>query len=604
MRLPWAGAGQTLTGLGGYWKGRKPLILVRAVVLGLLLPSSNDPDRDRAIFLKLMLMDEAGLLKRRKPFNGQMAARVAGLLSESSWSRAISRIGDDYIWTPRLERNERQAVEVEAFLAMGLDERLRHCVRPEELPASVLDDAWDEVNRHLGTDVGSVAALIEELGTRRFGQRARIGDPFCGGGSVPFEAARIGCDVYASDLNPIACLLTWGALNIVGGTEEVRHRIAAAQNLIVRKVDYEITNLGIEHDGGDSDLRLPADAPTRWPHGWRVTRGGQPVAPTQAHYNVTCPCSGWRVPMLESLQVSERHSVVLRLVPDAAAREYRIEPLVGVDADTWKSAASGTVEREDGSLFLVHTPEPDVPDTRFRVRIANRAKSYLYCLEVIDPNTGWWVPLAPSWVISRNYRTVARLVPDSDAKRFDIEVTMEADDEALERATRGTVDGNDLRVVIDGHEHRTSIERLRGEVRLKARYRDASEEMRDRDRFLACRNRYAPTAGNDLRPWEIDDVTPRSDDAFQERLYAVQWLTPDGNLFFTPARTEDIAREKQVEATVRENLSSWQKLGLVPDSRIEPGDETSRLMRERGWTIGTIYSCPVIYGSAPKFVQP
>ena len=28
-----AGAGQTLTALGSYWKGRKPLILVRAIVL-------------------------------------------------------------------------------------------------------------------------------------------------------------------------------------------------------------------------------------------------------------------------------------------------------------------------------------------------------------------------------------------------------------------------------------------------------------------------------------------------------------------------------------------------------------------------------------------
>lgn len=29
-----SGAGQTLTALGSYWKGRKPLILVRAIVLG------------------------------------------------------------------------------------------------------------------------------------------------------------------------------------------------------------------------------------------------------------------------------------------------------------------------------------------------------------------------------------------------------------------------------------------------------------------------------------------------------------------------------------------------------------------------------------------
>jgi putative DNA methylase len=34
--------GQLLTTLGTYWKGRKPLILVRAVVLGTLLPASLD----------------------------------------------------------------------------------------------------------------------------------------------------------------------------------------------------------------------------------------------------------------------------------------------------------------------------------------------------------------------------------------------------------------------------------------------------------------------------------------------------------------------------------------------------------------------------------
>jgi len=47
---------QTLTGLGKWW-GRKPLVLVRATILGLLLPASDDPRRDREIFLKLMMMD-------------------------------------------------------------------------------------------------------------------------------------------------------------------------------------------------------------------------------------------------------------------------------------------------------------------------------------------------------------------------------------------------------------------------------------------------------------------------------------------------------------------------------------------------------------------
>jgi putative DNA methylase len=59
-----AGAGQTLTALGSYWKGRKPLILVRAIVLGSLLPQTDDPEKDLEIFEKLMAFDEGGLVRR------------------------------------------------------------------------------------------------------------------------------------------------------------------------------------------------------------------------------------------------------------------------------------------------------------------------------------------------------------------------------------------------------------------------------------------------------------------------------------------------------------------------------------------------------------
>ena len=32
-------------------------------------------------------------------------------------------------------------------------------------------------------------------------------DPFAGGGSIPLEALRVGCETFASDLNPVACLI-------------------------------------------------------------------------------------------------------------------------------------------------------------------------------------------------------------------------------------------------------------------------------------------------------------------------------------------------------------------------------------------------------------
>lgn len=59
-----AGAGQTLTSLGSYWKGRKPLILAKACVLGCLLPATSDPKRDLEIFEMLMGMDDLSFVVR------------------------------------------------------------------------------------------------------------------------------------------------------------------------------------------------------------------------------------------------------------------------------------------------------------------------------------------------------------------------------------------------------------------------------------------------------------------------------------------------------------------------------------------------------------
>ncbi len=47
---------------------------------------------------------------------------------------------------------------------------------------------------------------------------------------------------------------------------------------------------------------------------------------------------------------------------------------------------------------------------------------------------------------------------------------------------------------------------------------------------------------------------------------------------------DDLARERKVEAIVRENLARWQDEGLVPDMPIEPGEKTDEPIRTRGWT--------------------
>src|SRR5512139_1482665 len=61
--------GKTLTAIGGYWKGRKPLILNKACILGCLLPATPNPRRDLEVFEKLMAMDDESFVARwpRRP---------------------------------------------------------------------------------------------------------------------------------------------------------------------------------------------------------------------------------------------------------------------------------------------------------------------------------------------------------------------------------------------------------------------------------------------------------------------------------------------------------------------------------------------------------
>ena len=63
--------GKTLTALGSYWKGRKPLILNKACILGCLIPATNDSAKDLEIFELLMGMDEASMRIRLKLKNGE-----------------------------------------------------------------------------------------------------------------------------------------------------------------------------------------------------------------------------------------------------------------------------------------------------------------------------------------------------------------------------------------------------------------------------------------------------------------------------------------------------------------------------------------------------
>ncbi len=190
----------------------------------------------------------------------------------------------------------------------------------------------------------------------RFGHRPRVADTFCGSGQIPFEAARLGCDAYASDLNPVACMLTWGAFNIVGGSPENRAKLADDQQELVCRVQAEIERLGVETDG----------------KGWCAKVFLYCV-------ETRCPQTGWLVPLIPSLVISKprtgaKINVIAELIPDVMAKRYEVVIRSGVTDEKLIAAEKGTV-RTDGrgkDPYLIHT----VNSVEYRTKISTLRGDY------------------------------------------------------------------------------------------------------------------------------------------------------------------------------------------------------------------------------------
>jgi putative DNA methylase len=450
--------GQRLTAVASYWKGRKPLILVRSIILGTLLPTTNDAAADLTIYEYLMgIHDDQFMLRSPKV----STAKLFGFAQENTQFLSLFRFEKDdtggvaadakSYFVRGVSQRDKDALRLDYIKSLNYEERVSISKRPEECDFEELyAGVWDKVNAHyshLGIYARSHDELVEQLGILRYGHRPRVGDTFAGGGSIPFEAARLGCNAIAQDLNPIACMLNWANANIVGAGIEKGVELRSVRSSVDEKIKDIHLKMGVENN-----------AQNDW------------------------------------------------------------------------------------------------------------AKSYLYCTEVTCPETGWKIPISPTWIIFKRDSVCAELKPDYQNKRFDINVITGASDDQMKVAKQGTYQNQCMTYTLDGKTYSTPIKTLRGD------HKDDKGKWR-----------------NSLRQWDLHDYMPREDDIFRDRLYAIQWYTAktldskQPKTYFAAVTDEDLAREEKVNRLVGEQLADWQEKGWVPDMAIEEGDKTSEPIRTRGW---------------------
>ncbi len=123
------------------WPARRPLAACRAALIATLLPDPGDPEERR---------------------------------------RLIERIGGRVV--PRIEKKKVNGKPVE--------------VEREETVGGIL---------HWGRESSPDLQFFRDEIRKAYGGRApRVLDPFAGGGAIPLEAMRLGCEVTAIDINPVA----------------------------------------------------------------------------------------------------------------------------------------------------------------------------------------------------------------------------------------------------------------------------------------------------------------------------------------------------------------------------------------------------------------
>ena len=188
------------------WWARRPLAACRAVLFSSLV---DDPDSDPAYRKADGTVDEgrAGD-KRAKLFNfieelvmwdnsnnadiirtarAEIARCVASRLIETWAMKKDAVVGPDTTAYDLVTRGHCRPV------SMGLDKkagRVRFSFDVSNLPTAEVVDAF-------------LAAHAPP-----------VLDPFCGGGSIPLEAQRLGLRAYASDLNPVPVLITKALIEI------------------------------------------------------------------------------------------------------------------------------------------------------------------------------------------------------------------------------------------------------------------------------------------------------------------------------------------------------------------------------------------------------
>ena len=225
------------------WWARRPLTPSRAAVLGSLLPADTDPD---------WFLRQLGIEKVQALVNGEqwtLTGRLLEKVETGEDGREWLLVNNDILRALEKEQNRRgKNLEIIQELCDKDPELSNHpvIIRWKE-ESRLLPNPLPQIDNHMPVQrvTADPAHINERIQFRKlkhiqniagknfkwdnedlYGynrafmhcpsittERLTILDPTAGGGSIPFEALRLGHQVIANELNPVAAVILYATLN-------------------------------------------------------------------------------------------------------------------------------------------------------------------------------------------------------------------------------------------------------------------------------------------------------------------------------------------------------------------------------------------------------
>lgn len=154
------------------WWARRPLAASRAIVFASLVPDPDDPECPQKF--KDKVSELIGKNSKYKPYKQEDTLRNRLLTFIAKWSQK------------KINFDEGISLDVPAT-------------------KELLDD--NSLVKWESSINPKILEIARELIHTAYGYTPTVLDPFAGGGAIPLEAVRLGCNVIANDYNPVAHLI-------------------------------------------------------------------------------------------------------------------------------------------------------------------------------------------------------------------------------------------------------------------------------------------------------------------------------------------------------------------------------------------------------------